>query len=118
MRYVSYKENSLLALDRQKPKNSYGFLGRRTVKIIFIDLTISPSAAILLYSKIAENMFCCGKESKETLLKTGFLRVLPTRNSVLYERIGRLENIYTFKINYWGGLRGTPLSSAGRRGWV
>ena len=66
MRYVSYKENSLLALDRQKPKNSYGFLGRRTVKIIFIDLTISPSAAILLYSKIAENVFCYGKESEET----------------------------------------------------
>ena len=66
MRYVSYKENSLLALDRQKPKNSYGFLGRRTVKIIFIDLTISPSAAILLYCKIAENVFCYGKESEET----------------------------------------------------
>ena len=60
------QRNTFRALDRQKPKNSYGFLGRRTVKIIFIDLTISPSAAILPGGKIAENVFCCGKEREET----------------------------------------------------
>ena len=58
--------------------------------------------------KLAANVFCCGNEREETLLKTGFLRVLPTRNFVLYERVGRLENIYTFKINYWGFLGVLP----------